>query len=224
MFAQDIFGNIQERPYRHLYEADVFAPEIYREMLANRPDVSELRQIGEVRGAKMKQYPERFAFLVGDGYAQLKLPAAKRKFWRKFTDEICRGEFARALLAAFKVDRTGMTLGNEIYLVRDVTKYALGPHTDHPSKVVSCIFYLAEDANKPQLGTSVYVPNDPSFTDPKGTHHVRGGFRLHETMPYVPNSMFAFRRTDNSFHGVEPVSGERWLLLYDIHKRVNVHS
>ena len=38
-------------------------------------------------------------------------------------------------------------------------------------------------------------------------------------MPYLPNTLFAFMKTDHSFHGVEPVRGDdvrRDLLLYDI--------
>ncbi len=38
-------------------------------------------------------------------------------------------------------------------------------------------------------------------------------------MPFAPNSLFVFLKTDSSFHGVEPVSDpdtRRWLLLYDI--------
>ena len=50
--------------------------------------------------------------------------------------------------------------------------------------------------------------------------------RLH-TNPFVPNAMFVFLKTDNSFHGVEPVADpdcRRWLLLYDIYARVNEAS
>jgi hypothetical protein len=39
------------------------------------------------------------------------------------------------------------------------------------------------------------------------------------TMPYVPNALFAFMKTPNSFHGVEPIQEpqvQRDLLLYDI--------
>jgi hypothetical protein len=39
-------------------------------------------------------------------------------------------------------------------------------------------------------------------------------------MPFKPNTLFAFVKTDNSFHGVEPVMDpdtKRWLLLYDVY-------
>jgi hypothetical protein len=37
-------------------------------------------------------------------------------------------------------------------------------------------------------------------------------------MPFKPNSAFAFLKTDNSFHGVEPCSVTRDVLLYDIRR------
>jgi hypothetical protein len=43
------------------------------------------------------------------------------------------------------------------------------------------------------------------------------------TMPYLPNSLFGFLKTQNSFHGVEPVKEvdvQRNLLLYDIRAHV----
>lgn len=217
MFAKPLFGNIQDWPYSHCCESGVFGPELYKQILENRPEPSELSQIGEVRGAKMKKYPERFCFLVGDWFCRKRLPEHKRTFWREFTNGICRGDFAREALRAFGVG-SGMSLGNEIYLVRDSAGYSLGPHTDTPKKVISVIFYLADDDSHPEFGTSVYVPKGP-MTDPTGKHHDRDGFTLVKTAPYAPNSMFAFKRTDNSFHGVEPVTGHRWALLYDIQRK-----
>jgi len=38
-------------------------------------------------------------------------------------------------------------------------------------------------------------------------------------MPFLPNTMFAFVKTDHSFHGVEPIVDagiSRYLLLYDL--------
>jgi hypothetical protein len=38
-------------------------------------------------------------------------------------------------------------------------------------------------------------------------------------MPFKPNSLFAFVKSDHTFHGVEPVvepDVRRWLLLYNV--------
>jgi hypothetical protein len=68
----------------------------------------------------------------------------------------------------------------------------------------------------------MYLPNDESFRCPGGPHHARDRFSLLHTNPFLPNTLFAFFKTDNSFHGVEPVADpdcRRWLLLYDIYAR-----
>jgi hypothetical protein len=44
-------------------------------------------------------------------------------------------------------------------------------------------------------------------------------FRRVHTMEYLPNTLFAFMKTNDSFHGVEPITQpdvQRDLLLYDI--------
>jgi hypothetical protein len=108
-------------------------------------------------------------------------------------------------------------------LVEDVTKYALGPHTDSPKKVITMLFYLPRDLSQSHMGTSIYLPKDPAFRCQGGPHYKFDGFQRLHTMPFVPNSLFVFFKTDNSFHGVEPVTDpdtKRWLLLYDIYVRL----
>jgi hypothetical protein len=109
---------------------------------------------------------------------------------------------------------------DEALLVYDHTNYALGPHTDSPRKALSVLFYLPEDDTRPGLGTSIYVPKDPGFRCEGGPHYPFDGFDRMMTMPYVPNTLFAFLKTPVSFHGVEPVTEpafHRSLLLYDLH-------
>jgi hypothetical protein len=108
---------------------------------------------------------------------------------------------------------------DEALIVRDRTQYSLGPHTDATNKVLSFLFYLPPDASMAHLGTSLYVPRDPRFTCPGGPHHGFELFRRVHTMEYLPNTLFAFMKTPDSFHGVEPITQpdvQRDLLLYDI--------
>lgn len=64
------------------------------------------------------------------------------------------------------------------------------------------------------------MPKDPNFRCPGGPHYPHEGFERLKTLPFLPNSLFAFVKTDNSFHGVEPIGDancRRWLLLYDLY-------
>jgi hypothetical protein len=90
-------------------------------------------------------------------------------------------------------------------LISDAGEYALGPHTDREKCVLASLFYLPMNASHPELGTSLYLPNDPSRTCAGGPHSGFEDFVNIATMPYVPNSDFCFFKTDTSFHGVEPV-------------------
>jgi hypothetical protein len=118
--------------------------------------------------------------------------------------------------------QSGMRFHDEALLVQDTTRYQLGPHTDAPRKVVTLLFYLPPDESQRHLGTSIYLPKDRDFRCPGGPHHPHDRFDRVWTMPFLPNSLFAFFKNDVSFHGVEPVLDagcRRWLLLYDIYHR-----
>ena len=107
------------------------------------------------------------------------------------------------------------------FYVRDSSDYRLGPHTDSVTKIMSFLFYLPPDESMALLGTSIYAPKQADFRCSRGLHYRFDRFRLVTTMPYLPNSLFGFVRTGNSFHGVEPITATgicRDLLLYDIQR------
>ena len=121
--------------------------------------------------------------------------------------------FVATLLARFKDpwlrERFGaldlQRVSREVKLLRDRRGYALGPHTDGPNRIASIMFYLPADESRAGLGTTFYRPKDPSFRCPGGPHHRFEDFELVRSVPYVPNAMVCFLKTDWSFHGVEPV-------------------
>ena len=107
-------------------------------------------------------------------------------------------------------------------LVRDFSNYAITPHTDTPKKLVSLLFYLPEDESMKALGTSLYAPIDPNFRCEGRKHHAFGAFKRITTMPYLPNTLFGFFKTDNAFHGVERIEMpriQRDSVLYNIYVR-----
>jgi hypothetical protein len=66
------------------------------------------------------------------------------------------------------------------------------------------------------------VPRKPAFRCPGEGLYRHEDFERLWSNPFLPNSLFAFFKTDNSFHGVEPVRDEncrRWLLLYDLYEQ-----
>jgi hypothetical protein len=177
----------------------------------------------------VKGYKERFDLDISKPEHQDTLPQDKRDFCKEFAEWICSGRFGNLALRKFKpyiqhrFPGQQPNLANEALLVQDITKYALGPHTDSPKKVITMLFYLPKDTSQAHIGTSMYLPKDATFTCPGGPHHKFDKFIKLHTMPFLPNSLFVFFKTDNSFHGVEPVTDpdtRRWLLLFDIYAQL----
>jgi hypothetical protein len=210
-------------PYPHFFVQDIFDGEYYAQIQANLPDSNDMLPIEKVR--PVRGYDERFVFEL-KGKQLERLPSAKQAFWRDLQAWLVGGRFGQIILnkfAPFMEQRFGnaeVSLYDDAMLVQDVTNYALGPHTDAQRKVVTMLFYLPRDTSQTHLGTSIYVPKQATFRCAGGPHYPHEGFERLWTMPFLPNSLFAFFKTDNSFHGVERVADpdtRRWLLLYDMY-------
>ena len=210
-------------PFPHLYVPDILPPDYYAELQANLPRAELLKPLAEARGTQ--GYPERFVLALGGPLPEAMSPA-QRAFWDGFGRMLLGGRLAHAVLQKFAAeigeqlrDQPDAEITDESLLVLDRTRYALGPHTDSPRKAASLLFYLPRDARHAAHGTSLYVPRDPDFTCPGDRHHDFADFERVATMPFAPNSLFAFPKTRASFHGVEPIlepGVERYLALYDL--------
>lgn len=217
---------LRDYPYPHLYLESVFPDEFYRSIRRNWPDAASLVSLAESGRVSPGAYPDRFILPFVPEELE-KLPQDKRDFWRDFGSWFLGERFMRVLLKKFGLDirrRFGEAIGRHSFgvdslIVRDRVNYKLGPHTDTPSKLLSLLFYCPDDDSTKHLGTSIYEPMDPGFRCPGGPHYPHDRFIRVATMDYQPNSLFAFFKTDNSFHGVEPITDGgvlRDLLLYDI--------
>jgi hypothetical protein len=216
---------VREFPYPHILVHDIFPADFYRELRANLPEKSALTTLGKLGRVTGTDYAARLVMPLAPETIGA-LPAPQRTFWEGVAGWILAGGFARTVIARFAPylerrlgDLRKVSFSHEVLIVRDSTTYTLGPHTDSRHKVLSFLFYLPPDASNAHLGTSLYVPNDPKFQCEGGPHYEFDRFRRVLTMPYVPNTLFAFMKTGNSFHGVEPIreSGiRRDLMLYDI--------
>lgn len=205
-------------PYPHIYVENVFPVLFYEKIQEHMPSPVKMQPISEVR--PVRGYPDRYCLSFEDASLN-ELPSGQAEFWLAVKRSMLSGQFANAMLRKFAnhlPDFNGMELGNELLLIMDKRNYALGPHTDSKRKVLSLLFYIPMIEWNTDHGTSLYLPKDREFRCPGGPHHNRDNFDLVTTMKYQPNSLFAFAKSDRSFHGVERVDGTRWLLLFDIFK------
>lgn len=221
-----INASLRSYPFPHFYVEGVFPDEFYREMMASFPDPDRLQPIAGQRGLPAGTYPSRFMLLLDPDKLTV-IPDPQRRVWERLRTFLLGQQFAETLMWKFRdtvnarlAGQADVRLRSEAMLVDDRENYVLGPHTDNPKKLITLLFYLPQTAEHPELGTSIYVPNDPAFRCPGGPEYPADRFQRVHTMPYRPNSLFAFVKTENSFHGVEPVTAletRRQLLLFDIY-------
>lgn len=215
-------AEVKTWPFPHFYVPDIFPPALYPRLIDQLPENGAYTPMDEYGTTRRGGYKERMILSLGEDNPGVP------PLWREVGEWMLGSRFAKAMLNKFRpfITRqwgdalTTKRLTKDARLVRDFTNYALPPHTDMPEKVLAFLFYLPRDATDAHLGTSAYVPNDPDFRCPGGPHHPREAFTRVTTAPYLPNSLFGFIRTDNAFHGVEPVTDtgvQRDLLLYNLY-------
>lgn len=212
-------------PYPHIFVRDVFPAHFYEELRRSLPPAESYQTLHALGRVSPAYSNKRSAVPLTPEHIDA-LPEPAKAFWTGVGSWLLGGLFAQTMVHKFAPtlqQRFGVgtdpALFDEAFIVRDSTTYNLGPHTDSAHKVLSALFYLPPDESLAHLGTSVYVPKDHTFTCNGGPHHPFGDFKLVTTMPYVPNSFFAFPRTNSSFHGVKHIQDDavcRDILQYDI--------
>lgn len=212
-------------PFPHLYIRDIFPTHLYEEIQDNIPEPDKLVPISKKR--PVKGYKDRFV-LCFDNESLLNLDDKKRIFWENFRDRMLSGSLKNFLISRFfsfiserfkTKNLEELKFYDELLLIQDTMNYKIGPHTDSPKKVLTFLFYLPKDNSQKELGTSIYMPKDFNLQCDGTKLHSRENFYKIITAPYLPNSLFCFVKSNNSFHGVEKIvtDEKRWLLLYDIY-------
>lgn len=186
-------------PFPHIYIRDFFPEDFFAEMMSNLPPA------GDYSTGKSNYNGRQFANPANEAFAALRDP--------RFA-QLAAAPFLPWLKERFPTGQVEPHF--DLRLVRDRQHYAIGPHTDAPWKVLSYLFYL----NGPyEYGTSIYLPKDRNFRCPGGPHHKFTDFTRIYTAPFETNSVFAFFKTDQSFHGVEPIpiQCQRDVLLWNFY-------
>ncbi len=215
-------------PFPHFFIDQIFPPDWYREQLiAQLPESRLYKRLDETGTVPKGAYPERYVCDLATAVQAEREIDEEPGPWAILHAILAGPAFAHRVLSCFAeaaMQRFGadseLDFEFECRLVRDFSNYAIAPHTDAPRKLVSLLFYLPADESMKALGTSLFAPNDPAFRCEGREHHAFGKFKKIATMPYVPNSLFGFFKTDNAFHGVERIDRprtQRDSVLYNIY-------
>lgn len=220
-------AGVHQLPFAHAFVRDVFPQPYYEEMQHYFPDPDRLVTNGQAgRGNQLRA---RFVFELKADYLST-LQGPQKEFWSDLSGWILGDSLRASILDKFSGTvearfgrRDQSEYWSDAVLVEDHSTHSIGPHTDHPRKAVTLLFYLPGDDSQAHLGTSIYVPKDADFRCSGLAHHSCDRFNCVSTFPFVPNALVMFAKTDNSFHGIEPIddaSCRRWLLMLNI----NVNS
>lgn len=216
-------------PFPYMVVDHVFPDDYYAEIQRHFPSIQAMRPLSETGRVGKNDYKERMCTLfTEEDFARLS--TEQQNFWREFADWLYSDTFLNAFVDKFQpalepriarvLEAEGtIKVRGDALIVNDQTNYAIGPHTDAPHRLVTFLFYLAQDERDRELGTSLYRPKEPGFTCWGGPHYPHDRFDQVARVDFLPNRLLAFPKTEHSFHGVEPIRREnvsRHLLINNI--------
>lgn len=217
-------AEIKSSPFVHFHIENIFPEHFYQKLLEHLPETTCFLSLSKTGKVDPRTYADRLVIPLE--FKNLEsLPFSQFVFWTEFTALLKSERWCSFLLEAFalKVQErfaehfARVRFSSTAELVRDRTHYSIGPHTDHPIRVLTLLFYLPRAEDQRHLGTSIYEPLDPAFECEGFVHHSDKGFKKLYTAPFLPNSVFGFIKSNRSFHGREPIldtGTERNLINY----------
>jgi len=190
-------------PCAHIRMENIFDQNYYLQMVEHLPaeDLYD-EQVHKDALLPDGRYARLRFELEEDNIARLNEPA--RSFWRGFLkdaqnpaiEQAYRQKFRSALSKRFGADPSAFETVMRPVLFRDIGGYKISIHADNLDKVITSQLYLPLGENQAHLGTSFHrrLP-DKSFEKVK-------------TLPFTPNSGYAFAVTNDSWHSVEQMRGD----------------
>lgn len=184
-----------EHPFPHLSLTGVFSADDYRDMLRLLPPsdcYAELRH--KDARASGRDYTRREFLLTDENLSHLR-DAAMQRLWRECAEALRHPDVRQALFARLASDAPGSRARTtmRLSLLRDLPGYFIRPHRDIPRKILTAQIYLPSDGRGVALGTQLYG-RTPS-----------GALERAATIPYLPNSGYAFSVNADSWHGVDTI-------------------
>lgn len=213
---------LEESPFPHLIIEEFFPPDVYRRLIEWNPFRANTgqewleksksqrvtsatpyyarKQINFHADQKFEAPEEqqqfwseiKNCFLADDWFPQLVVNKYPVYFRLRFGDLIDEGDF----LSLFR---------RELFLQRHEPGYYIGPHTDIPTRVFTCIFSFARQPGFEHFGTEMLAPPNRLDRCWGSDHYKPDGYLLKKVAPYRPNNFLLFFKTRHSFHAVRSI-------------------
>lgn len=223
-------ARIETEPFTYMVCDNVFHPADYENILQNFPDTRYFSDVAP-KVSRLDLVPDPASIGKSDWDIDSQLPPdrAEHQYWFEFRQHLLSNIVMNALAKALTIKPID-NMSCSARLAIDRFDAGLGPHTDRTDKLMSAIFYLADEKDQAFAkfsGTQVLVPNDPNKTFTQ-EHYTFSDFKIHEYVEYKPNRLFCFAVANGendkfSFHGYhQNADFERRTIKYHIHNPVLV--
>ncbi len=220
-------SQLHKEPFWYKSVSNIFPKNYYDRLVSDLPEINSYKPINKT-GTVSKNYPdERFVFDLN--YENINALDEKRKktltelitvFTNPTFFNVISYEFKETIdnrISSFNdYEKENIGINNfqfniQAALVKDFKKYKLGVHTDTTLKFLTFLFYIPDNNNLEDLGTALYKLNEDANVElgEKGNHHIsEKDFTLIKKIPFRPNTLLVFPRTNSSYHGVEKINTE----------------
>jgi len=181
---------IINQPYPHFIIDDFFPQETYLYILRNIPDES-----------KYKPFVKSRLIMELNKTSDINL--------KHITDILMSEEMKECLLEKYKNTmsksiyqhgKTGYIRGS---LIKDFKGYSIKPHTDIETKIITFLIYLPNDDSLCHIGTNILIKHDII-----NKFDLVDKFDFVDKVEFLPNRLFCFLRTFNSWHSVDEIEDD----------------
>ena len=194
-------------PFPFFYTTNLFPHIFYKNIISMMPDLHQYERSDQRRTTNRNSLEFRRRINLTEKISTSRLNGQQLNFWKflsntlsstKFSS-IIKKEFAPQLARRYRTSEPNTR--TRIELISDLNGYEIKPHTDAPHKIITILFYFPETLEQTNLGTHIYEPRVHGFTEETGKQLSFELFKTYSEIPFLPNSMLAFMKTNNSFHG-----------------------
>jgi hypothetical protein len=218
-------ATVETSPFHHIVIENFFPDDVYRKILdlnpfrqnAGRPWM-EKHASANVTARTPYHARKQINFHENDSFDA---DGEGRRFWTELKDCFLGSTWFEALVMAKYPDYFRLRFGDmsgeddflslfrkELFLQRHEPGYMIGPHTDIPTRVFTCIFAFADRPGFEEYGTQLLAPADRRAACWGNDHYPADGFRLRKMAPYSPNNFLLFFKSRLSFHAVTAITDE----------------
>jgi hypothetical protein len=111
---------------------------------------------------------------------------------------------------------------SQLFVQRHEPGFCIGPHTDLPTRIFTCIFSFADREGFDEYGTQLLAHRNRLVRCWGTDHYAADDFVVRKLVPYRPNNFLLFFKTRHSFHAVaaidEHVPNQRYGMQFQFHE------